>query len=222
MPVLSGHFVKWLTLKEFQKEICMVYNLDMRFEWNFWDFVKEYLLKVIVLWIAIISAFSTVVYFVIKFWVGEDIHIKYWILIIVVGVFIAQMVAYYRITRRQIPGERIEQYLESISKLREEGVNKLQNVDINTIRTAEDFKKFQTKFVEWQSKLISEVEKVSPSQASIFQVLGTYQPVTMSVYKGNVKKELMKMLGIITEYTKRIKEFVDRFSLENLENRVKK
>ena len=194
----------------------------MKFEWKFWDFLKEYVVKVVVLWFAILSAFSLVIHFIIKFWLEKDIPIEYWIILVVVGIILAQAWSYYKIAGRQIPGDKIEQYLENISELREEGVNELQNVNINTIRTAEDFEKFQTEFVEWRGRLISEIKKVSPSQASIFQVLGTYQPVTMNGYEGNVKKELTKMLGIITEYTKRIKEFVDRFSLENLTNRVKK
>ena len=82
---------------------------------------------------------------------------------------------------------------------------------------------FEKQFDKWRDNLISEVRKISPSQASIFQVLGTYQRVTVSAYQGSVGgEELRKMLGIIVEYTERIKEFVDRFSLENLANRVKK
>lgn len=193
----------------------------MRFKWSLWDFAKQYLLKVVLLWFTIISIFSTAVHFSIKFWLGRDIEAKYWVIIVIVGVFWAQAVAYWKIARRQIPGERIEQFLVNVSKLRETGVNELQNVDVNSIRTADEFKKFEAEFLDWRGKLVSEVEKVSPSQASIFKVLGTYQPVTISGYQGQVQKELTKLLGIITEYTKRIKEFIDQFSMENLANRVR-
>ena len=71
--------------------------------------------------------------------------------------------------------------------------------------------------------VVSEIEKVSPSQASIFQVLGIVQyRAFIKGYQGEVKEDLEKMLGIIADYTARIKEFVDQFSIENLANRVKK
>ncbi len=195
----------------------------MRFEWTFWDFVREYLVKVVGLWFTLLSAFSLVVGLIVKFWLGKDIPIEYWILLVVAGVFIAQAVVYYRIARRQIPGERIEEGLKTISDLRADGVNKLQNVDTSSIKTPEDLKKFQDQFLKWRDKVISEIKKVSPSQASIFQVLGLVRfDVSINGYQGEVKAELEKTLREVADYADRMKEFVDRFSVENLTNRVKK
>lgn len=195
----------------------------MQFRWDLWNFFKEYILRIVLVWLALLSAFSIAVHLLIKFWLGKDIPIEYWIILVVAGIIIAQSIVYYRIARRQIPGERIESDLKSVSDLRIEGVNKLQNIDKNTIRTVEDFKKFNRKFENWRKRVVSEIEKVSPSQASIFQVLGIVQyRAFIKGYQGEVKEDLEKMLGIIADYTARIKEFVDRFSIENLANRVKK
>ena len=195
----------------------------MRFEFTLWKFIKEYLFKVVVLWSAIFSIFSLVVHLIIKLWLGKDVPIQYWILLVVLGVFIAQSVVYYRIARRQIPSERIEDGLKSISNLRAEGVNKLQNVDKDTIKTAEDLKRFQDEFLKWRNSVIRELEIVSPSQASIFQVLGLVKyRASIKDYHGEVKEGLEKTLSEIADYTNRIKELVDRFSVENLANRVKK
>ncbi len=201
----------------------MLYNLPMRFEWTFWDFAKEYLVRVTGLWLAVLSAFSLIVELIAKFWLGKDIPNEYWILLLVVGTFITQSVAYYGVARRQIPGERIENGLRGISDLRADGVNRLQNVDTGSIRTAEDLKKFQDQFLEWRNRVVTEIEKVSSSQASIFRVLGLVKyDVALSGYQGAVKEELEKTLREIVDYGERIREFVDRFSVENLANRVRK
>lgn len=195
----------------------------MRFEWTFWDFAKEYLVRVTGLWLAVLSAFSLIVELIAKFWLGKDIPNEYWILLLVVGTFITQSVAYYGVARRQIPGERIENGLRGISDLRADGVNRLQNVDTGSIRTAEDLKKFQDQFLEWRNRVVTEIEKVSSSQASIFRVLGLVKyDVALSGYQGAVKEELEKTLREIVDYGERIREFVDRFSVENLANRVRK
>ena len=73
----------------------------MRFKWEFWDFVKEYLLKVILLWFVIFSAFSGLAYLFTEFGFGKDIPredwITIWITIVVLGIFFAQIVVYYRV-----------------------------------------------------------------------------------------------------------------------------
>ena len=78
--------------------------------WDFWDFFKEYILRIVIIWLALLSAFSIVVYLLIKFWLGKDIAIEYWIISVVAGLIIAQSIVYYRTARRQIPGERIESW----------------------------------------------------------------------------------------------------------------
>ena len=200
----------------------------MRFEWNFIrDFIVGYLLKkVLLLAIVFFSTVAGIMYLILVYvldrYFTEDEWSSILIALSIAMVLLVQGIVYYRIAKRLIPGERIEKYLKKIAELREEGVNNLLNVDKSTIKTEVDYNAFHARFVEWRDRLIPEIEKISPSQASIFKVLGTF-PFTEPIdgFPDVTKYNLAFLLGIIREYTNRIKDMVDRFSLENLSNRVK-
>jgi len=200
----------------------------MRFEWNFIrDFIVGYLLtKVLLLAIVFFSTVAGIMYlilvYVLDIYLTEDQWRSILIALSIAIVLLVQGIVYYRIAKRLIPGERIEKYLKKIAELREEGVNNLLNVDRSTIKTEADYNAFHARFVEWRDRLIPEIEKISPSQASIFKVLGTF-PFTKPIggFPDVTPYNLAFLLGIIREYTNRIKDMVDRFSLENLSNRVK-
>jgi len=197
------------------------------FQWScFRDYAKGYLKDMGLVALGIFSTLSAISYLFTAVIFRYDLPLKHWgsILggILIGSILLAQGYIHYRVARRLIPGERLEAQLTKIAELREEGVTKLQNIEQSQIKTAEDYKKFHSQFVEWRDRLILEIAKVSPSQASIFRVLGTVQfKASIEGYQGDAKKELEKLLGIITDYTERIKKMVDRFSLENLSNRVK-
>ena len=144
----------------------------MKFNWDFWDFVKEYLIKVIVLWVVLFSAFSALVFLLTEFGFGKEIWITIWIWIVVIGIFLAQVVIYYRVARRQIPGDKIEQALKEVADLRQEGVNQLLNVDANTIQKEKELQDFNEKVENWKKRLISKIEKVSPAQGANFGEIG--------------------------------------------------
>lgn len=199
----------------------------MRFEWSYFrDFIIGYLLNIVVVAIAIFSAITGLAYIITEFGFGKDLPNGYWfsiwITIVIAGVLFAQGIVYFRIAKRIIPGERIEECLTRIAELREEGVNELRNYKAN-INTDNDFEDFRGKFLEWHRRLIPEIEKVSPSQASIFKVLGTVTyRVPTGGFKSVLEAKVAHLIGIITEYNERLKDMVDKFSLENLSNRVKK
>lgn len=195
----------------------------MRFEWTFWDFAKEYVFRVVGLWLVILSTFSLIVHLIIKFWLGKDIPIEYWILLVVVGIFVAQAWVYFRISGRQIPADRVEKALKAVSNLREEAVI-FRNEELPKVNTKQKFMEFTIKYKEWRDKLISEVGIISPSYAHLFRVLDKYKLVIPQNWNeiSDLDQERIKTADQISEYTKRIYHFVAQFSRENLSNRVKK
>ena len=119
----------------------------MRFEWNcITDFIIGYLAKVILVAIGLFSAIAGITYLITMYVFGDYLPAQQWIRILtaifVASFLIAQGIAYHRIARRLVPGERIEEHLRRIADLREEGVNNLQNVDRTTTRTDKDFHNF--------------------------------------------------------------------------------
>ncbi|MFC1893556.1 hypothetical protein ACFLYR_05950 [Chloroflexota bacterium] len=167
-----------------------------------------------------------IVYLIIEYIFKVNLSFDLWISVII-AIFIASfilrtIIAYWGIARRLLPGERIERCLISIAELREICVNTLLNYPME-IKTEEDLNILKDKFITWHQSLIPAIERVSPSQASTFKVLGTF---TLEVPKGGFNTLLeakeAHLKGIIIEYTKRLKDMIDIFSLENLSNRVTK
>ena len=190
------------------------------------DFILGYLVNVVLVSVGLFSVIAGIVYLITTYAYGDYLPSVQWIgisvSILIASILLAQGIAYFRIARRLIPGERIEECLTRIAESREECVNQLFNYPVK-IETEDDLNVWENKFLEWHRNLIPAIEKVSSSQASIFKVLGTF---TLKVPKGGFNTLLeakeARLKGIIEEYNNRLKEMVDRFSLENLSNRVTK
>ncbi len=142
---------------------------------------------------------------------GLGIPIWVWIVIALVGLFIAQFLAFHKVASRLIPAEQTEESLKKLGELRIEGV-KMRNKGMK-LKTNEEVDKWINKIGGWQRKVISEIEKISPAEAQIFKSIDL---IKAKRFKNAVNARHQKYLRILSDRTENIKQLVQRITPENL------
>lgn len=142
---------------------------------------------------------------------GLHVPIWVWVAVGIIGLFIAQFLAFHKIASRLIPAEQIEKVLKKLGELRIEGVN-MRNGGMK-LKTEDEAANWINGVNKWRNKVISEIEKISPAEAQIFH---TVDIIKTKHFRNTVNKEHQKYLRVLSDRTENIKKLVQRFTLENL------
>ncbi len=197
----------------------------MEFHWSFFnDFFKGYIKSVGLFFLGLYSTITSIIVAIVYISFGNNFSDWPYIFTVTImpSIILSQGIIFYKIAKRLLPGERIENCLVQIAKMRERGVNELYNYEGN-ITTENDLTSLKEKFEKWHASLIPCIEQLSPSQAAIFRVLGTVtfeMPDKLIDEDAFLKFRTLHTLAIIRDYNDRLREMVDKFSLQNLSNRV--
>jgi len=106
---------------------------------------------------------------------------------------------------------KTSQVLTNLAELRKKGVE-LRN-DGMRIKTVSILSQWKKEVENWRETVRSEIEKLSPAQASIFY---TEDWVYTERFKNAVDVEHELYLGMLSQDTEKIRRFVERFSVQAL------
>ena len=142
-----------------------------------------------------------------------------WVGLAILGVFIAQFLAYHRIRHRLvnqvIMPKQIEEVLTQLAKLRAVGIA-LRNNGL-LLKGEDEVDKWVKQVQGWKETVAKEIVKVSVSEANIFL---TDDLIDTKLFKDKGINELHRVfLAMVSKNTEQIRELVERFSLENLAKR---
>ena len=146
------------------------------------------------------------------------ISVWVWFGIAILGVFVAQFLAFHKkkgdfdkLSSYIVRAEHIENILTCLGNLRSEGVA-LRN-DGTSLTSKEEVDEWIKTVDSWSEKVLSEIQKLSPSEASIFRTLDwiTFPPFEHTFNPEHNKNLRMHSLRLIN-----LKNLVLRYSLENL------
>ena len=139
--------------------------------------MKKYIIEVFKWWWAIavgvfVAAIQLFLYFqnanIIFIWVGGSAFVLGFILAQYI-VFLKKSSAYNKLKAKLITAEQIENILTELGKLREEGVA-LRN-EGRRLKQEKKVRGWIEKAKRWNKNVLSEIEKLSPSEAAIFSIL---------------------------------------------------
>ena len=189
-----------------------------------WRSVKEYIFAVCKWWwVVAISIFFAGIEAVLIFWQGFVIPIWVGIAIVILGLFLAQFLAfheksskYHKLESRLLSAEQIESILQSLAYLRSKGVE-LRNSGIG-LDEKDKVDRFIEAVTRWNEGVLSQIEKLSPSEATIF---GTLDWVEFQSFEKTFSPEHDKYLRILSQRLISLKNLVLRYSQENVSRRSK-
>lgn len=142
-----------------------------------------------------------------------------WVGLAILGVFVAQFLAYRdlrnRLIKQVITPNQIEEVLTRLARLREKGgalrFTGLELKDINEVP------RWKGQVMTWRKQVEPEIVKLSPSEATIFRTGGI---VDIELFKKKaLNDEHAVFLEVITQDIENIRKLVERLSPENLTKR---
>ena len=139
-----------------------------------------------------------------------------WVGLAILGVFIAQFLAYHRIRHRLInqviTPNQIEEVLTQLARLRAVGVA-LRNNGLS-LKEKDEVDKWVKQAQGWKEAVAKEIVKVSVSEANIFL---TEDLIDTALFKDKGINESHRVfLAMVSKNTEEIRKLVERYSLENL------
>lgn len=145
---------------------------------------------------------------------GVDVPIWVWVAIGIIGLSVAQFLAFHKIASRLIPAEQMEATLKRLGKLRVDGVH-MRNKGMK-LKTKDEVANWIKEINAWQRKVISEIKGISSAEAEIFR---TVDVITAKRFQRAVNADHQKYLRVVSDRTENIKKLVQRFTSESLANR---
>jgi hypothetical protein len=162
-------------------------------------------------WVMVIGFFGGGIAHALNIWPGLKIPVWVWPVAVVLGIFVAQFLAYHKLASRLIPDEQIEKTLKRLGELRVEGVN-MRNAGM-ALGTEAAVSNWINEVNAWQNKVISEIKKISPAEAEIFR---TVDIIKAGVFENPVNEKHQKYLRVLSDRTENIKKLVQKFTPETL------
>lgn len=154
--------------------------------------------------------------YAVNVWQNSEIPSWVWVIIAILGIFVAQFLAYHQIASRLIPAEQIEKTLKRLGELRVSGVN-MRNKGMK-LKTKGEVANWINEVNTWHDKVISEIEKISLAEAEIFR---TVDIIKTGLFQDTFNANHQKYLRVLSDRTENIKKLVQRFTPENLTKRYR-
>lgn len=178
--------------------------------------IREYLYAVLHWWwVVTIGVGAGAVTFAFNLLDSVVIPIWVWIVLAVLGLFVAQFLAFYKKRKqyeeRVVTPEEVEETLTSLSELRTKGVA-LRNQGL-TLQQSDEAKSWIQEVEHWRNLVKAKIGEISAAEASLF---GTEDRVTPVEFHQPVNPKHGLYVGIITQDTEKIRELVQRLSPSNL------
>lgn len=165
-------------------------------------------------WVMVIGILGSGITCALNICPGLKIPVWVWLVAVVLGIFVAQFLAYHKLASRLILGEQIEKTLKRLGELRVGGVN-MRNAGL-ALRTEATVSNWINEVNAWNNKVISEIKKISPAEAEIFRTLDI---IETRVLGNTVNAEHQKYLMVLSDRTENIKKLVQKFTPETLVTR---
>ncbi|MBA7526431.1 hypothetical protein ES705_18593 [subsurface metagenome] len=177
--------------------------------------MKKYIMAVFRWWWAIaVSVFVAAIQLFLYFKNANIIFLWIGISALVLGLILAQYIvfrkkssAYNKLKAKLITAEQIETILTELGKLRESGVA-LRN-EGRRLKQEEQVRGWIEKAESWNKNVLSEIEKLSPSEAAIFSILDwvtfptTVEPLNFEhdLHLRMFSQRLIKLENLVLRYS---------------------
>lgn len=186
------------------------YNLDMLK--SIWEYSRAVWRWAWVIVVGIIGGGAT---YALNMLPQVRIPLWVWVALAVLGLFIAQFLAFHKIRERLTPVEQIEKILTCLAEFREIGVQ-LRN-DGEQVFSKGKLNDWLLRVKSWHNEVLSEVTKLSTAEASLFD---TEDRVDTQRYRNTpFSGEQRLYLAILNKDIEKILELVQRLAPQNLAQR---